>query len=157
MLSCASATSWGCSWACVLLLNCCPTLVCRLAVKYYRALVCSDACYPCGPSRHSTSGCQDKQTQVPCPFLGPGQSIVIHRIRCFSSLCSVQPWSVTLFYIQRSCLVSWRTWWSGALTFLIHLPPNYSGSRLLRMHIDVVIELSWQLLWLWHPRTLIAL
>ena len=33
-----------------------------------------------------------------------------------SSLCSVPPWSFTLFYIKRSCLVSWRTWWSDAPT-----------------------------------------
>ena len=37
------------------------------------------------------------------------------RSKSLSSFCSVPPWSVTLFYIERSCLVSWRTLWSDAL------------------------------------------
>ena len=47
----------------------------------YRALGCSDACYSCGSSRHSTSGCQEKQTPVPCPSLGPGQRFVIRGVK----------------------------------------------------------------------------
>ena len=53
------------------------------------------------------------------------------RSRSLSSFCSVPPWSVTLFYINRSCLVSWRAWWSGAPTL-----PYSSISELSRLEND---------------------
>ena len=79
------------------------------------------------------------------------------RSKSLSSFCSVPPWSVTVFYIKRSCLVSWRTWWSDALTLpypstseLLGLENVEDGSRCgNRIFLAVVIVLD--------PRTLVAL
>jgi hypothetical protein len=69
-------------------------------------------------SSHSIPKCQEKQTPEPCPFLGPGQSGVIHRIWALCNFCSVPPCSITLFYTKRLCQVSWPPWWSDPLTHL---------------------------------------
>jgi hypothetical protein len=69
-------------------------------------------------SNHPTPKCQEKQTPEPCPFRGPGQSIVIRKIWALCSFCSVPPYSITLFYTKWSCWVSWPSWWSDPL---IHL------------------------------------
>ena len=61
-------------------------------------------------------GCQEKQTPVPRPILGKRSKFCDSRSKSLSSFCSGPPWSVTLFYIKRSCLVSWRTWGSDAPT-----------------------------------------
>ena len=93
--------------------------------SYHCAFVSSDACCACGPSRHSISGCQEKQTPVPRPFLGHGQSIVIRRIWSVCNSCSVQPSGITLFYTRMSCWVSWSPWWSDALTHQSSRPSNF--------------------------------
>ena len=52
------------------------------------------------PSEHSTLGCQEKQTPVPCSSPELGQSFVIRRSRGFNSFYSVPPSSIT-FFISR--------------------------------------------------------
>ena len=44
-----------------------------------------DAYYPCGPSSHSVLNDLEKQTPVPHPYLGLGQSSCIPQIKCQSS------------------------------------------------------------------------
>ena len=63
---------------------------------------------------------------VPLPFPGKRSKFCDSRSKSLFSFCSVPPGSVTLFYIKRLCLVSWRTWWSDALTL-----PYPSTSELL--------------------------
>ena len=84
--------------------------------RYHCAFVSSDAGCTCSPPRHSIPGCQEKQTPVPRPFLGHGQSIVIRRIWSVCNSCSVQPSGITLFYTRMLCWVSWYLWLSDALT-----------------------------------------
>jgi hypothetical protein len=69
--------------------------------SYHCAFVSSDACCACGPSRHFISGCQEKQTPVPRPFLGPGQSVVSRRIWSVCNSCSVQPSGIASFISGR--------------------------------------------------------
>ena len=66
--------------------------------------------------RHFTSQCPEKQTPIPCPFLGSGQSVANPQIKRLCCFCYVLSWSITLLYIKRSCWVSWTYWWSDALT-----------------------------------------
>ena len=105
VLTRASAISWNCGQP-FLTLNLLSDLYLSVDSQVSRALGCSDACYSCGSSRHSTSGCQEKQTPVPLPVAGKRSKYCNSRSNSLSSCCSVPPWSVTLFYIKRSCLVS---------------------------------------------------
>ena len=80
------------------------------------ALVSSDAVCSCGQSRHFTSGCQGETNSSTSSILGPGQSVVICRIRGLCSFWSVLSQSIAFFYTRMSCWVSWPSWWSDALT-----------------------------------------
>jgi hypothetical protein len=68
-------------------------------------------------SSHSILEYQEKQTLVPRPFLGPGQSVVIHRIWAYVAFVLFYL-RVSLFYTKRLCQASWLSWWSDALTHL---------------------------------------
>ena len=58
---------------------------------------------------------------------GKGSKFCDSRSKSLSSFCSVPPWSVTLFYIERSCLVSWRAGWSDAPTLPYPSTSELSG------------------------------
>ena len=104
---------------------CLPTLSVSWQPSYNCAFVSSDASCTYGPSRHSISECQEKQTPVPRPFLGPGQSVVSRRIWSVCNSCSVQPSSIVLFSARTLCWVSWYPWWSDALTHQSSRPSNF--------------------------------
>ena len=77
-------------------LSCLLTLVYQLIPR-----VCMhsfiDAYYPCGTSSHSVLNDLEKQTPVPHPYLGLGQSSCIPQIKMQSSFWSVLLWSITHF------------------------------------------------------------
>ena len=112
-------------WACSFLQIVFRPLTVSWQPSYNCAFVSSDACCACGPSRHSISECQEKQTPVPRPFLGPGQSVVSYRIWSVCHSCSVQPSGITLFYTRTLCWASWYPWWSDALTHQSSRPSNF--------------------------------
>ena len=138
--------SWMCSYSLVAF----RPLSVSWQPGYNHASVYSDACCTCGPSRHSITECQEKQTPVPRPFLGPGQSIVIRRIWSVCNSCSVQPSSIALFYTMTSCRVSWSRWWSDAITHQCSCPSSIATS----MKIDYQIFLA--ILLFWKPRKLVS-
>ena len=80
----------------VALFSCIMTLVYQLIPR-----VCMhsfiDAYYPCGPSSHSVLNDLEKQTPVPHPYLGLGQSSCVPQIKLQSSFWSALPWSITFF------------------------------------------------------------
>ena len=94
---------------------CLPTLSVSWQPSYNGAFVSSDACCTYGPSRHSTSGCQEKQTPVPRPFLGPGQSVVI---------CGI--WSLCIF-------------WTTASLFNLRVSPSFIPGHCAEFH-DILGE-----------------
>ena len=91
-------------------------LVCQLAAKLPLCIRVFWCCCACGPSRHFISGCQEKQTPVPRPFLGPGQSVVIFWIWGLCTLCSVMSYlrvSHSLYQdVMLSFMISLVNWCS---------------------------------------------
>ena len=70
-----------------------------------------DAYYPCGPSGHSVLNDLEKQTLVPHPYLGLGQSSCIPQIKCQSSFwfCSTLEYYHLLYRdYRRNCTPSYE-------------------------------------------------
>ena len=103
------------SWMCSFSLVAFRPLSVSWQPSYSCAFVSFEASCTYGPSRHSTSGCQEKQTPVPRPFLGPGQSVVIHGI-----------WSLCIF-------------WTTASLFNLRVSPSFIPGRCAEFH-DILGE-----------------
>ena len=81
------------------LFSCLLTFVYQLIVKSMHAFVI-DAYYSCGPSSHPVLNDLEKQTPVPHPYLGLGQSSCIPQIKCQSSFWFCSTLEYYLLYVR---------------------------------------------------------
>ena len=94
----------------VVLFSCIPTLAYQLLVKSSRTFVITDARYSCGPSSHSVQNDLEKQTPVPHPYLGLGQSscilTLVHKLLVKSSCAFVL--SMPVIHVIRQAILFWN-------------------------------------------------
>ena len=121
--------------------SCILTFIYRLIVRSTRAFVFIDAFYFCGLSSHSIRNDLEKQTTVPHPYPGLGQSSCNPQIKCQSSFWFCSTLEYYHLYIKNIMGIAhhpMNSWYSDTLSIIIHFSvPVLSQPECRQVNRDV--------------------